>query len=250
MKRVAVRQHGQAWRKRPRRLPGRRAYERKCPPEENQDTRGNDNLLCRGESENVAQTGQRNVARDVVPLPREVKPWSLAALDELREPRVINVTRQVASLDAPVPKAREEQRNRRCSDTQPARPQKRQDDFHDPFFLYLTRSAVGLCFHDCPCVPRTEEPESARHSTHAGQTVHSVPYLRGKERDAPHSHLMREEHVPDAPKLRHLIRSAQRNPDVFLHRRNAPSQYDAVLLEEFQNFIHSAAGLEQDEVRM
>src|SRR5206468_6158309 len=50
VKRVAVRQHGQARRKRPRRLPGRRAHECKCPPEENQDTRGNDNLLCRGES--------------------------------------------------------------------------------------------------------------------------------------------------------------------------------------------------------
>ncbi len=108
---IAIGQHGDARHEKPGRPFGDRAYEREDSPEKNQHTRRNRNFLCRGKTHNVRKAKQGNVKQDVVPLLREVQSLRLALLNQLRQPRVVDMAGQVTRLDPAVPETRSQDPN-------------------------------------------------------------------------------------------------------------------------------------------
>ncbi len=63
------------------------------------------------------------IEQDIVPLPGNVKPRRLPALNQLREPRIVNVAGEVAGFDAPMPKTRDKQARGNRQSLRPASPQ-------------------------------------------------------------------------------------------------------------------------------
>src|SRR6266851_222973 len=105
---IAVGQHGDAGREKPRRALRYRGNKRENAPEENQHASGNNNLLRRGKAHKIRRSQQRHIKQNIVPLLRDVKSRRLSLFDQLRKPRVIGMARQIPRLDAPVPHARNE----------------------------------------------------------------------------------------------------------------------------------------------
>ncbi len=102
---IAIGQHGDAGREKPRRALRYRGNQRENAPEENQHASGNNNLLRRGKARKIRRSQQRHIKQHIVPLLRDVKSRGLSLFDQMRKPRVIDVARQIPCFDPPVPHA-------------------------------------------------------------------------------------------------------------------------------------------------
>ena len=76
--RIAIGQHGDARRKKPRRPLRYRRNKRENSPEENQHASGNNNFLRRGKPHKIRHSQQRHIKQDVLPLLRDVQPRRLS----------------------------------------------------------------------------------------------------------------------------------------------------------------------------
>src|SRR5260370_32614195 len=127
---IAVGQHGDTRREKPRRPFCDRSNERENSPEKKQHANRHGDLLRRSKSHKIRQPQQCDIKQNIVPLLRDVQSRRLSLGNQLREPCVIHVARQVPSLNAPVPYARHKNqgRNRQSRDNprsepSPARPE-------------------------------------------------------------------------------------------------------------------------------
>ena len=112
VKRVTVREHGDARAQIPRRAPRRRTHQRKHAPEKNQNGRRNCDFLRHRQRKNPSQPVQPVIEQHIIPAPRQPHPPHLPALDQLRKPRVINVAAQISRGDHAMPKTRHQHGNR------------------------------------------------------------------------------------------------------------------------------------------
>ena len=160
--RIAVRQHGDGWRKKPRRPLRDGADKRENSPEKRQHANRNRNSLRRRKAYGFGEPQQRHVKQNVVPPFGDVEPWCFSFLNELREPSVINVAGQVTRFNPAVPKARNqhrrahkknhpapalEERQRRVFFVQKARPRLQN-------ILQWSHHTPGACISQCPLAAR------------------------------------------------------------------------------------------------
>src|SRR5438445_5117831 len=113
-----VGEHCQARQQKPRWTPRNGSNERKRAPEEDEHAERYQDLLRRREPKQISKLQKEKIKQDIVPLPGEIKPRRLPALNQLREPRVVNMTGKVAGFNPGVPKARDKQADRNRRDLQ------------------------------------------------------------------------------------------------------------------------------------
>src|SRR5256885_146100 len=109
VKDVAVSKDKQKWRQFPGRFAGGFGEKRKCSPEKNKYCKRDNDLFRRDKTKMISCVKEKHVEQNVIPLARDDQPGYLMTLDQLREPRIVNMAAQIASLNARMPKTRREQ---------------------------------------------------------------------------------------------------------------------------------------------
>src|SRR5438445_8381305 len=107
-----VGEHCQARQQKPRWTPGNGRKQGKRTPKEDEYAKRHQNLLRRRQSKQISKLQKEEVEQDIVPLPGEVQSRGLPAFDQLREPRIVDMTAEVAGFNPPVPQTRDEQAHR------------------------------------------------------------------------------------------------------------------------------------------
>jgi hypothetical protein len=116
MEGVAVGQHRNRREQAPRRTPADSGGEEKDAPGKEQDGEAHDDFLGGGETGDLGYVEKGQVEQHIVVARHEIEARGLAVADKLGKPGVIDVAWKVASLDAAVPKAGDEQEDRNRED--------------------------------------------------------------------------------------------------------------------------------------
>ena len=100
MKDIAVGEDKQKWRKLPRRTARGFGEKGKASPEKSKYGERDDYFLGDYEADKIPHVKKKQIEQNIVPLARNGKPGNLMMFDQLREPGVVNMTAQVACLNA------------------------------------------------------------------------------------------------------------------------------------------------------
>jgi prolyl oligopeptidase len=111
VKDIAVGKHGNAGSEEPWRPLGDRFHQGEEAPKENEDAKGDGDFFSGGEAKEFGEMKEKEVEKDIVPLPNRVNAGGSSLLDELREPGVVQVAAEITGFDVGVPEARKEKKH-------------------------------------------------------------------------------------------------------------------------------------------
>jgi hypothetical protein len=100
---VTVGEHGEEWSEEPRRAARGNGHEGEEAPEEEEDAEGDGDFFSGGDAEQIGESKEKEIEKNVVPLPDSVDAGGSSFLDELGKPGVVDVAAEITGFDVGMP---------------------------------------------------------------------------------------------------------------------------------------------------